>query len=188
MNALAPGRESSKARIKHEGYNRTRVQGARIKRNTRHLHGDELICKSAHAYINHVNIRLWESVGSKQFWFSFTYTAGRVRRHIYDSGALMWPRKSKPSPQGSYGQRSPGRVIKSSLRRYAPRPCTVTLRHGDGERLLFDPLGLLMVCPGRASTVADCVAIRSDCSHSAQRNLPLLRIVFQPARIAHCAR
>ncbi|PLW04715.1 hypothetical protein PCASD_26701 [Puccinia coronata f. sp. avenae] len=41
---------------------------------------------------------------------------------------------------------------------------------------------------GRASTVADCVAIRSDCSHSAQRNLPLLRIVFQPARIAHCAR
>jgi hypothetical protein len=46
-------------------------------------------------------------------------------------GALMRPRKAKPSPQGSYGQWSPCRITKSSVRQYASRPCTGTLRHGD---------------------------------------------------------
>jgi hypothetical protein len=52
-----------------------------------------------------------------------TYTAGWVRHHNSDAGALMQPRRAKTLPQGSYGQRSsPCRVIKLSLRQHPPVP------------------------------------------------------------------
>ncbi|PLW34242.1 hypothetical protein PCANC_19480 [Puccinia coronata f. sp. avenae] len=72
-----------------------------------------------------------ENSGSQRV--STIYTAGRVRRHNCGLGALMRPRKAKPLPQGSYGQRSPRRVTESPSngggRRVAAnrphRPCSV---------------------------------------------------------------
>jgi hypothetical protein len=59
-------------------------------------------------------------------------------------------RKAKPLPQGSYGQRSPCRVMKLSLRRYAGHPCnghTVSWGHFFEKK--------------KTSLWADCHPIRS---------------------------
>ncbi|PLW33025.1 hypothetical protein PCANC_20549 [Puccinia coronata f. sp. avenae] len=60
-------------------------------------------------------LQIWEDFQRPhpQTLRSWLYTAGRVRRHNCGLGALMRPRKAKPSPQGSYGQRSPRRVTES---------------------------------------------------------------------------
>ncbi|PLW30761.1 hypothetical protein PCASD_15404 [Puccinia coronata f. sp. avenae] len=107
---------------------------------------------------------LHESVAAQQGQrrgpgLALNYTAGRVRRHNCGLGALMRPRKAKPLPQGSYGQRSPRRVTESlradhhpirpewlasggtadkrTTTRFEPTTCgygPVLLRPGDGGK------------------------------------------------------